>query len=174
MLILGTALELPFKNESFENVHCSDLIEHFEPDRVIKLLKELYRILKEGGKLLIATPVAGKAFWGDPTHIRSYPPESLVGLFRGDDEKGTGTNHTSCHIGVARIIGIYPRYSPIIRVPTRLYTKERRRCLANLIHPHSLLFFASKLLARVGVLKFWAPSGYSLVLGKVAGDYVTE
>jgi len=48
----GTAI--PFKNSSFDFVLCTEVMEHIsEPEH---LLKEVYRILKKNGKLLITVP----------------------------------------------------------------------------------------------------------------------
>ena len=45
---------LPFKNESFNLVLCFDVIEHlFDPDN---LLTEAYRVLSQGGSIVITTP----------------------------------------------------------------------------------------------------------------------
>lgn len=44
----------PFTDDSFDIVYCGEVIEHlFNPDH---LLKEIYRVLKPGGKCIITTP----------------------------------------------------------------------------------------------------------------------
>jgi methionine biosynthesis protein MetW len=45
---------LPFRNSSFDAVVCLDVIEHLIDPRY--LLKEVHRVLKEGGILIISTP----------------------------------------------------------------------------------------------------------------------
>lgn len=59
-LIHGSALSLPFKNESFECVICSQVIEHIAGSSV---LSELDRILKPNGRLILGTPDYGKWQW---------------------------------------------------------------------------------------------------------------
>lgn len=52
--VVGDGLKLPFKNESFDAVLCIELIEHLiDPNQCIK---EIYRILKREGILIISTP----------------------------------------------------------------------------------------------------------------------
>lgn len=52
--VVGDALELPFKNESIDVVLCIELIEHLiDPNQCIK---EVHRILKRDGILIISTP----------------------------------------------------------------------------------------------------------------------
>ena len=46
--------EIPFGNDYFDAITCLDVIEHvFEP---INLIKEIHRVLKEKGSLVISTP----------------------------------------------------------------------------------------------------------------------
>ena len=47
----------------------SHIIEHIKPWLTIDFLNELWRIMKVGGRLAIATPYAGSpGYWQDPTH----------------------------------------------------------------------------------------------------------
>ncbi len=50
----GLAEELPFEDESFEVVTALDVVEHLDDD--VAGLKEMYRVLKKGGKTLIFVP----------------------------------------------------------------------------------------------------------------------
>jgi len=47
---------LPFKNESFERISASDIIEHFPLSDTEKLLAEWARVLAIGGHMKIKTP----------------------------------------------------------------------------------------------------------------------
>lgn len=47
----GTALELPYQNESFDLLYCVDAIHHFVDHQ--KFIKEAYRVLKPGGALAV-------------------------------------------------------------------------------------------------------------------------
>ncbi len=51
---------LPFKDKSFDRVICLDYLEHLEDDQMC--VDEIYRVLKEGGEFLAATPRTGKIF----------------------------------------------------------------------------------------------------------------
>jgi SAM-dependent methyltransferase len=46
--------ELPYQDESFDVVHANQVIEHLHNTDI--LLKEVYRVLKAGGYLVISTP----------------------------------------------------------------------------------------------------------------------
>ena len=49
-----SALNLPFKDDSFDFVLCLDLIEHIEKD--IELIGEITRVLKYNGYVILTTP----------------------------------------------------------------------------------------------------------------------
>ena len=50
------AIDTGLQSESFNVVFCGDLVEHLYPKVYEELLKEIYRILKKDGKLVIYTP----------------------------------------------------------------------------------------------------------------------
>lgn len=53
-LIVGEGLSLPFANASFDIVICTEVIEHVVEVR--RLIGEINRVLKRGGKLILSTP----------------------------------------------------------------------------------------------------------------------
>jgi 2-polyprenyl-3-methyl-5-hydroxy-6-metoxy-1,4-benzoquinol methylase len=67
--VIGSILEMPFEDDSFDLVVSSEVIEHTpEP---FKALEELHRVLKPGGVLVISTP---NKLW--------YPAVAFANLFR--------------------------------------------------------------------------------------------
>ncbi|MCX5896482.1 MAG: methyltransferase domain-containing protein [Proteobacteria bacterium] len=54
LLINAQAEHLPLRNESFDKILCSEVLEHIAVDRGV--LKELVRILRPGGILVITVP----------------------------------------------------------------------------------------------------------------------
>lgn len=99
-LILGDGKKIPFEDKHFDFITCWDVIEHVEKDEVF--LREIYRVLKPGGLLLISTPnkdrlsnriisifkeirypyyLGTNLDWeGDVWHIREYREEELEKL----------------------------------------------------------------------------------------------
>lgn len=54
--IRGDLLEMPFKDESFDFVYNSGVIEHFKEPYNIKGISEMCRITKKGGHILLIVP----------------------------------------------------------------------------------------------------------------------
>lgn len=78
----ASAFKLPFRDNSFDFVFCSHVIEHLSDPKQIIL--ELSRVCKPEGYVYVETPSArsilvflGGRFWDDPTHVRPYSPEAL-------------------------------------------------------------------------------------------------
>jgi len=95
--------ELPFQAGFFDVIICFHLIEHlFDPSN---FLNECKRILKDGGKLILATPdwrKQYKTFWRDPTHRHPYDKVSLTRLLRIFGFKILRCSSLGCIRGIGR------------------------------------------------------------------------
>jgi len=95
--IVADCTNLPFANGTFNLILCIDVVEHIKHDK--KLIRELFRILKSEGFLVISSQnsfsinfllegfyqriIRRKKWMGwDPTHIRFYNPKSFFNLFK--------------------------------------------------------------------------------------------
>jgi len=58
--LIGDALHLPFRDESFDLVLCADVLEHIKEDT--KVLENIYNVLKKGGKAIIAVPAYSRLY----------------------------------------------------------------------------------------------------------------
>lgn len=68
----------PFPDEHFDAVVCSDVIEHVaEP---AALLREIRRLLKPGGTLVLTTPIRLTEKSPDPNHVQEWFPEEFAAL----------------------------------------------------------------------------------------------
>jgi SAM-dependent methyltransferase len=63
----------PLPDEICHIIICSHLVEHLNPAKMIDIMNEWWRLLKEGGQLWLSMPYAGSfGFWQDPTHIKTW------------------------------------------------------------------------------------------------------
>lgn len=77
--VCGSALALPFADESFDVVAAFDVVEHCEPEAVA--LAELTRVLRPGGRIFLAVPAyqwAWTRFDTDAGHYRRYTRKRLA------------------------------------------------------------------------------------------------
>ena len=75
-------LELPLSSHSFEAIFCSHVLEHLESP--IKMLREIKRVLKKGGILVIGLPIEGSLlnyfdqYYEDhPGHLYSFSLKNI-------------------------------------------------------------------------------------------------
>ena len=54
-LVLGDAVQLPFRDGSFEGVVASFLLDLFRPEQIPDALREMCRVLAPGGRIVVAT-----------------------------------------------------------------------------------------------------------------------
>jgi O-antigen chain-terminating methyltransferase len=72
---------------SLGGIFCAHVIEHMQPAQAIELIRECYRVLKPGSRIVIITPNpkdlrTGERFWLDITHVRPYPEKLLIVLMK--------------------------------------------------------------------------------------------
>jgi ubiquinone/menaquinone biosynthesis C-methylase UbiE len=88
--------KLPFKDEYFDFVNFDQVIEHISAKEISFYLKEISRVLKKGGKMIVITPNYSikrvydflnaflkrdfKKVLDDPTHVTHYNFEKLYKL----------------------------------------------------------------------------------------------
>ena len=91
--IVADSFYLPFGNESFDCVIASEIIEHvIDP---ADFVKELFRVVKKGGKLIVTTPYKEKLIYylcvhcnqktPAHAHIHSFDEQKLESYYKGGD-----------------------------------------------------------------------------------------
>lgn len=75
MVTQGTVYQTPFKDHSFDVVILADVIEHLENES--QVIKEVHRILRPGGFLIISTPNRQSEGMWDNNHVREYNPSEI-------------------------------------------------------------------------------------------------
>lgn len=63
----------PFKDETFSRIIMSHLVEHLNPQKIMGIMDEQWRVMKTGGLWMAVMPYPGSfGHWQDPTHIRPW------------------------------------------------------------------------------------------------------
>lgn len=75
----GDVVDMPYKNETFDFVNASELLEHIKEDE--KAFSEVFRILKKGGCFGFSVPM-GMKYWSKfddmVHHARRYEAQELL------------------------------------------------------------------------------------------------
>ncbi|NIU88457.1 MAG: methyltransferase domain-containing protein, partial [Nitrosopumilaceae archaeon] len=89
-IIVASAEDLPFKNNSFDLVCAFDVIEHIENDT--RSVEEMKRVCNNGGSIFITVP-AYMILWSHHDvvnqHKRRYITSEIESLFNTKDDSGT-------------------------------------------------------------------------------------
>ena len=102
--VYGNAKSLKFKDNSFDTILCTEVIEHI--DDPFKVLNEIYRVLKPNGILILTAP------FSFPVHDKKdywrFSTQGLKEIFHKSgfhDEKIVPVNNTSMTIAI--LLNIY-------------------------------------------------------------------
>ena len=89
-VLQGNAMRLPFRDDTFDKIICSEVLEHVPDDE--QGVRELFRVLKDGGELAVSVPAylpetiywkLSEAYHTNPGgHIRIYRQRELINLLR--------------------------------------------------------------------------------------------
>lgn len=90
-----TVLPYPFEDNSFDEIHAYEVLEHIGQQGDYKTFfaqfAEFHRILKPRGLLCATTPMWNSLWaWGDPSHTRVISEGSLIFLSQKEYEKQQG------------------------------------------------------------------------------------
>lgn len=80
-LIKAAAESLPFKSNYFDLVIATEIIEHLAKPEI--MLREIKRVLKPRGRVILTTPVKSAAGLTDKLHHQEFSPDDLKQLCAG-------------------------------------------------------------------------------------------
>jgi ubiquinone/menaquinone biosynthesis C-methylase UbiE len=159
----GDALNLPFKDESFDRIICSEVMEHVRDDNLA--CRELTRVLKRNGRIAITVPTVFSEhlydlltyeYYTSPGgHIRRYYPKELAAIMRnnGLEIYGVGFKHAYHTIWwmIRSVVGLHLGEHPVTKAYHRflhlgLYSNMMRKIESFLDYffPKSVVIYAWK------------------------------
>lgn len=96
-IIKASAEKVPFEDASFERIVAIQVIEHMTPETAYVMFQEVVRLLKPEGEFILSTEMNTKTFWNTFSHIKPYPPKSILKFLR-EDEDGLETFSKTKHL----------------------------------------------------------------------------
>lgn len=84
-------LDNTFKDDQFDVVHCSHVIEHVAFPDITFFLDELLRITKNNGYVILRSPLPTNDFLTNIDHIRPYPPKAILNYFSNSQQQKVGS-----------------------------------------------------------------------------------
>jgi SAM-dependent methyltransferase len=165
----GDAFHLPFRDQSFDAVICSEVMEHVHDYRAAA--RELARVTRPGGRVAVTIPTAtsehlylrlGDEYFESPGgHIRIFQPRQLAeGLAAaGLSTLGVGFAHalhtpywvlrSAMHLPHADESAMVRAYRTFLIRATASKWIEALEKLLNYVCPKSLIIYTRKPAARV-------------------------
>ena len=141
----GVFPPFPFEDSSFDTIVTFQVIEHVKKDE--EFVKEIYRVLREGGKALITTPNIKMTLSRNPWHEREYTANQLEELcskyFKNVEMKGIAGNekvmqyYEQNRASVDKVMRFdifnlqYRLPASVLRIPYDLMNRRNRNKLKN-------------------------------------------
>lgn len=78
--VIASVKAIPFKNNFFDFVCIPEVLEHLYDSESDIAMREITRVLKTNGKLIVSVPLYDEVYSGHPSgHVRVFTPEKLFG-----------------------------------------------------------------------------------------------
>ncbi len=146
---VGDALNLPFKDNTFDRIICAEVMEHVDDD--FKACSELARVLKTNGRIAITVPtlfseviydaLTHEYFTSPGGHVRKYLPSELADIMRrnGLEVYSVGFKHSFHTIWwmIRSVVGLHNAGHPF----TKAYHLFLTLGLSSKFHRKAELFF---------------------------------
>jgi len=78
---------IPFPQDQFDLTYCAHTLEHTDPKKLVYILKEMHRVTKKGGRIIIRVPhFSSHGAASNPTHLRQGFSSQLFYYFQTENE----------------------------------------------------------------------------------------
>lgn len=145
--VIAALPKLPYEDRFFDLIHCSHVIEHLEPTCFYDTLKEMDRCLKDGGHLVISTPLMSDFFYDNLSHIKPYNPVIFSNYLCTSYKQNLNRKQISSAYKVEKLIYRYKAY--------KIFEE----------HVFLPINWISSIAFKMG-LRRYAKTGYTIVLKK--------
>jgi SAM-dependent methyltransferase len=151
---VGDALKLDFPDNSFDGVHSSHLMHVFTAGQAMTFVREMCRVCKPGGKIVVSLKHDYQYFWQNPENSRPYPPSVFYGMsMQQASADKPRLNPMWEDTPQFEPIGINYRRPPLYYF--MMYGSRNRQRLS---------FLLNTLQCKYGLRKYWTFDAYTIVL----------
>ena len=84
---VGNALDIPYDDNTFDGAYCSHVIQIFDYEKASQLLRELRRVVRSEGVVVLASFPDHKRLFFTPETFRAYPPNAIRALIKQPEER---------------------------------------------------------------------------------------
>ncbi len=102
--VCGDAIELPFRDETFDLITALEVVEHVAPETTHEFFKGIRRVIKKGGRVVISTPNISTIVKAGVErclfHVNDFTPQRFKAVIRE-------------YLGPAEYYGLAPNYGPV-------------------------------------------------------------
>lgn len=145
--------KMPFSDCFFNFIHCSHVVEHLNYNECYTVIKDVDRILKPGGVLVLSAPTFYPDFYNDFSHIKPYHPAVFLKyLVYGVQEGATAEPISGSYTKLALVF----RYT--LNTPTEYMGSENKML--------DFVLFLWRIIKSILRIRVYQRSGYTLVLRK--------
>jgi len=147
-LVACEATRLPFLGESFQQIVCSEVLEHVREDG--KALEEVYRVLQKGGEFVLTCPIHSRYFGFDDTFVGHYRRYEVGPLKAELSKKGLG------NFQVLPVLGPLEKQimEPVTKIFARFGNQRKKIALLGFI-AHALAWVLFPLYFVLNYLLAW-------------------
>ena len=145
---------LPFEDKSVDYIFCGHLIEHLYFEQLYKLFKELDRVLKVDGILVVSTPLMWDEFFWNLDHVKPYGPSVFTIYFCGLKSGDASYELISKDYKVEELVYRYFTHVDV------------HNTVGSSIKMFDFLIQASRYISRELGIKKYTRSGYTIILRK--------
>lgn len=151
----GDARKLPFADGEFDGVHFSHVLQVFQSEDAVASIRELARVTRPGGLVVITTLNWFDRFYRHPENARAYPPDALRRLFSSING---ASSPMFGRMPVLHQKQIWLRRPPLVELYSAVnHTRNQVSGVLN------------KLQYRLGLRKYWAFDAYVICFQKEGG-----
>jgi len=149
---VGNVLQIPYGDDLFDGVHCSHVMQVFDPEQAVQMLRELGRVVRPGGMVVISTLNWFPRFFRHPENVRPYPPDAIRRLFA--TRKGS-TSPMFPDLPRLEPVGLWLRPPPLLEF-SGIRSHRRAQVAA----------FLNRLQYVFGLRKYWTFDSFIIALRK--------